>query len=61
MGQIFQRPLTQEQRKALAKKKKPTNEDILRGQDELFMNLLNRVATLEQNKSDLTTIRRKRG
>lgn len=58
MGQIFQRPLTQEQRKALAKKKKLSDEDILRGQDELFMNLLNRVSALEQNKSDTTRKRK---
>ena len=61
MGKIFQRPITPEQRKALEQRKKLSNADILRGQDELFMNLLNRVAELEKNKSDLSTLRRKKG
>jgi len=47
MGQIFSRPLTQEQ---LDKLEKPSAEAIQKAQDELFMNLLRRVKELEDRQ-----------
>lgn len=50
MGKIFTRPLTDEQKQKIAAKSKPSAEDILRAQDDLFMNLLLRVKELEDNR-----------
>lgn len=51
MGKIFTRPLTDDQKQKIAAKSKPSAEDILRAQDDLFMNLLLRVNELEsQNR-----------
>lgn len=50
MGKIFTRPISAEQRAKLDAKTKPSQEDILKAQDELFMNLLLRVKELENNQ-----------
>lgn len=50
MGKIFSRPLTPEQLAKLEAKKSPSQEDILHAQDELFMNLLQRVKELEDHQ-----------
>ena len=50
MGKIFTRPLTDEQKQKIAAKSKPSADDILHAQDELFMNLLQRVKELEDNQ-----------
>ena len=50
MGKIFTRPISAEQQAKLDAKKRPSQEDILRAQDELFMNLLQRVKELEDNQ-----------
>lgn len=46
----FEFPLTQEQIKERAARTKPSAEDVQRAQDELFMNLLQRVAELEKER-----------
>ena len=50
MGQIFTRPISAEQKAKLDEKKRPSQEDILHAQDELFMNLFQRVKKLEDNQ-----------
>ena len=50
MGKIFSRPVTPEQLAKIDAKTKPSQDDILRAQDELFMNLLQRVKELEDNR-----------
>lgn len=50
MGKIFSRPLSTEQLEKLDAKTKPSAEDILKAQDDLFMFLLERVAALEANQ-----------
>ena len=47
MSYIVKRPLTDEDKKIIEGKSKPSAEDIQRASDELFMNLLLRVAELE--------------
>ena len=47
MGQIFTRPVTTEQREKL---EKPSPEAVQKAQDELFMNLLQRVKQLEDSQ-----------
>ena len=48
----FEFPLTQEQIKERAARTKPSAEDVQRAQDELFMNLLQRVAELEKERDE---------
>ena len=50
MGKIFTRPLTDDQKQKIAAKSKPSAEDILRAQDDLFINLLLRVQELEDRQ-----------
>lgn len=50
MGKIFTRPISAEQQAKLDAKKRPSQEDILHAQDELFMNLLQRVKELEDHQ-----------
>lgn len=50
MGKIFTRPISAEQQAKLDAKKRPSQEDILHAQDELFMNLLQRVKQIEDNQ-----------
>ncbi len=47
---IISKPLTDEQKKILAAKTKPSAEEVLAAQDFLFMNLLQRVAQLEEKE-----------
>lgn len=47
MGKIFTRPVSAEQREKL---EKPSEEAVRKAQDELFMNLLQRVKDLEDNQ-----------
>ena len=47
MSLIIKRPLTQEQKKILAAKQKPSAGEIQNAQDQLFMYLLEKVAELE--------------
>lgn len=44
MGQIFTRPVTTEQQEKL---EKPSPEAVQKAQDDLFMNLLQRIKALE--------------
>lgn len=44
---IIRRPLSNEQRKILENKSKPTPEDIQSAQDSLFMYLMQKVEQLE--------------
>lgn len=48
---IIRAPLTEAQKEILKNKEKPSAEDVQRAQDDLFMNLLTRVAELEAKKS----------
>lgn len=50
MGQIFTRPISAEQYAKIDARTKPSQEDILHAQDELFMNLLQRVKELEDHQ-----------
>lgn len=50
MGQIYTRPISAEQQAKIDAKTRPSQEDILHAQDELFMNLLQRVKQLEDNQ-----------
>ena len=47
MSFIMTKPLTAEQKKILEGKTKPSAEDVQKATDELFLNLLLRVAELE--------------
>ena len=47
MSFIIRKPLTEEQKKFLANKAKPSAEEVQKATDELFLNLLLRVAELE--------------
>lgn len=47
---IIRKPLSEEQKKILADKEKPSAEEIQQAQDDLFMNLLTRVAELEDKQ-----------
>lgn len=49
MAQTFTRPVSDEQQKALDKKKLPSQEEINSAADWLFMNLLERVEKLEKD------------
>ena len=51
MSLIIKRPLTQEQKKILAAKQKPSAGEIQNAQDQLFMYLLEKVAELEQKEA----------
>lgn len=44
---IIRRPISEPQKEILAKKEKPSNEEVQQAQDQLFMYLLNKVAELE--------------
>lgn len=44
---VIKRPLTLEQKKILENKSKPSQDDILAAQDDLFMYLMTRIAELE--------------
>lgn len=50
MGKIFTRPISAEQQDKIDARTRPSQEDILHAQDELFMNLLQRVKELEDNQ-----------
>ena len=54
---IFTKPLTQEQRRELEQRTKPSTEQLQAAQDALFMNLLERVAQLEDNHENLLSLR----
>ena len=47
MSLIIKRPLTEEQKKYLANKDKPTQEDVRQAEDALFMSILLRLNALE--------------
>ena len=47
---IIKKPLTDEQKKKLADREKPSQEDLNHAIDELFINLMNRVDELEQER-----------
>lgn len=47
----FERPITQEQLKAIEARQKPSTEEIIAAADQLIMNLLERVAQLEGRDS----------
>lgn len=49
---IIKRPLTEEQLKKISDKEKPSPQEILQAQDQLFMYLLQKVELLE-NSSDI--------
>ena len=55
MGIIIRRPLSDEQKKLLEAKTKPSAEDILNAQDDLFMNILTRLSELETKAPTLKT------
>lgn len=48
MGKIFSRPISAEQQAKIDAKSKPSQEDIVKAQDDLFMYLMNRIAELEK-------------
>lgn len=50
MGKIFTRPISAEQKEKIAARAKPSQDAILKAQDELFLNLLLRVNELERKK-----------
>lgn len=52
MSKIFTRPVSDEQQKALDKKKSPSQEEINSAADWLFLNLLTRVEELERKEGD---------
>lgn len=45
---IIKRPLTEEQLKKISEREKPSQEEILKAQDELFMYLIERLDALER-------------
>lgn len=45
---IIKKPLTEEQKKKIAEREKPSQEEILNAQDQLFMYLLEKVDALEK-------------
>ena len=47
MSALIRKPVTLEQQKILEAKKKPSAEDVQKATDDLFLNLLLRVAELE--------------
>lgn len=47
---IIRKPLTDEQKKKLAEREKPSQEEVNHAIDELFINLMNRVDELEQER-----------
>ena len=51
MSFLIRKPLTEEQRKILENKTKPSAEEIQQATDELFLNLLLRVAELEAKEA----------
>ena len=53
MSTIIRRPLNSEDKKILDAKTKPTAEEIQRAADELFLNLLTRVAELEAKENEV--------
>lgn len=53
MSALIKRPVTAEQQKILEAKKKPSAEDVQKATNDLFLNLLLRVAELE-NQLDTT-------
>ena len=50
MGALISRPLSAADRKILADKQKPSSDAVQKATDDLFLNLLLRVAELEKNK-----------
>lgn len=55
MSLIIRKPLSDEQKKLLEAKTRPSAEDILNAQDDLFMNILTRLAELETKAPTLKT------
>ena len=55
MALIIRRPLSDEQKKILEAKSRPSAEDILNAQDDLFMNILTRLNELEMKSPTLKT------
>ena len=51
MSLLIRKPVTAEQKKILEAKKKPSAEDVQKATDELFLNLLLRVAELEAKEA----------
>ena len=47
---IIRKPLTEEQKKKIAEREKPSQEEIQHAIDELFIALMNRVDALEQEE-----------
>lgn len=54
MSLKISRPLSEDDKKILAAKSAPSEEDIRRAEDELFLNLLARVAELERKNEEAT-------
>lgn len=47
---IIRKPLTEEQKKKIAEREKPSQEEIQHAIDELFIALINRVDALEKEQ-----------
>lgn len=47
---IIRKPLTEEQKKKLVDREKPSQEEVNHAIDELFVNLMNRVDELERER-----------
>ena len=47
---IIRKPLTEEQKKKLVDREKPSQEEVNHAIDELFIALMNRVDELEQER-----------
>ena len=47
---IFRTPITDEQKKRLDERGKPTEAEIRRAEDELFLNIMQRLEVLEAPK-----------
>ncbi|MBR0290170.1 MAG: hypothetical protein IJQ82_14430 [Selenomonadaceae bacterium] len=54
MSLLVRKPLTDSQREKIAARSKPSAEDIQRAQDDLFLNLMLRVAELENTNTKST-------
>ena len=54
MSLLVRKPLTDSQREKIAARSKPSAEDIQRAQDDLFLNLMLRVAELEKTNTKST-------
>lgn len=54
MSLLVRKPLTDEQKERIVAKSKPSAEDIRRAQDDLFLNLMLRVAELENTNTKST-------